>query len=389
MTAPLDPHTEQALRRATRAAWSEMSERPVVQRRGLREQPARRVPGWALSAAAAAAVILVGVVVLGMRNHGGSGSSGGPASGPSSSPVESFTPVHPARVSATSSLPGHDASLTIDGFSNTYWAADTSTDAQPTLTFSFDSPVDIDALLVAPQTASPPGAGGSTFSRPAMVQVTLVGTSGASVTTTLPDAAAPAPIAISGRGITQVVLDVRSLHAQGGQPSVVAIAEVEFFTGHAGATQTVPSPPGPPRFTPTASAHLSGGLTSQAVVVPPQQSIAPIVRVSFRETGLTPGQAVEVGGSMQYSLAYQCTNGSSPPTGGSTVSAGTGAGQRFTADGTGTASGVITLVPNENGMSCPGTEQPIVSSYRYSSVTVQDQTTGAVYTVPGTLSGQT
>lgn len=387
MNTTLDPRTDEVLRRSTRTAWTEMAERPALERRSLRDPRRRRLPGWALSAAAAAAIVIVGGVVLATRLHGGSGSTGAGGPAGSSTPFPSYRAVHPSQANATSSRAGNPASQAIDGFTDTYWATDTATDAHPALTFTFDSPVDIDQLLVTPQLSPPFGAEGEIVSSPAQVTVTLVGSQGASLSTTLPDAGAPTPVPITGRGITEVILRVDSVHAKGPHPSVVAIAEVEFFTGSTSHSEALPSPPqglaSPPRSLPS-----PGGLTADAAAIPDASAIAPVIKVTFLERNIGAGRLISVGAKADMSLSWGCTDGTNPPSGGSTVTANVGAGQRFTADSNGAATGIITLTPNSSGMSCPAGQRPGVLAYRYTNITVQDSTTGARYVVSTELGGE-
>ena len=98
-------------------------------------------------------VVLV-VVLLGGVAYGAIPGFRDTVNGKVNSVIQNFTaktgtptPVHASSVTATSSTTGHAASLAVDAFSNTYWAASLSKDAHPKLTVGFSPAVNVDVIL--------------------------------------------------------------------------------------------------------------------------------------------------------------------------------------------------------------------------------------------------
>jgi len=135
-----------------------------------------------------------------------------------------FNPVHALTATPSSQLPDHPASAAIDGFKNTYWAADITHDPQPTLLLSFARPVTIDVMLFTP------GASGSFTSEPRPMKVHLTMSNGSGQDITLSDTASPQQESVDhGANITQLEIRIVSVYPSS-QGSAVSLTEVEMFT---------------------------------------------------------------------------------------------------------------------------------------------------------------
>jgi hypothetical protein len=135
-----------------------------------------------------------------------------------------YEPVHALSATATSSVADHPPSAAIDGYNNTYWAADLSQDPQPVLILSFARPVTIDAMLFTS------GVPGDFTSEARPMQIHLVFSNGTAKDAHLSDKASYQQVDISGAaGVAQVEIHIVSAY-----PSVrgsqVALTEVEMFT---------------------------------------------------------------------------------------------------------------------------------------------------------------
>jgi hypothetical protein len=131
--------------------------------------------------------------------------------------------VHPVTATATSELPGHGASMAIDSFSNTYWAADLRTGAQPMLTVRFAQPVDLYDFLF---TSGVPGDYQSQ-ARPRDVHVTF--SNGTSWDLTLTDQDQPQHLTFAAKHVDRVDIQIRSVYPSASGRAVV-LKKVEFFT---------------------------------------------------------------------------------------------------------------------------------------------------------------
>ncbi len=61
--------------------------------------------------------------------------------------ISAPTPVHATSVKASSAATGHDGSLAVDAFSNTFWEAPLKTDPHPTLTVGFAPGTNVSVML--------------------------------------------------------------------------------------------------------------------------------------------------------------------------------------------------------------------------------------------------
>lgn|GEM_PF-6443392 len=131
--------------------------------------------------------------------------------------------IRPSDATASSAVSTHPARLTIDLITETYWAANTSTDKQPWLRLVFADPVDINAILLTS------GAGNdfATIGRPKDVKIIFSDKS--SVTLTLKDDPNADTYDLGSlRHTTFVEIHILSVYPSAQSPDV-AINEVEFL----------------------------------------------------------------------------------------------------------------------------------------------------------------
>ncbi len=133
------------------------------------------------------------------------------------------TPVHASSVTASSSTTGHAASLAVDAFSNTYWAATLSKDAHPMLTIGFSPAVNINVLLfISGNTANE-------LSGPRPKELHIVFSNGVSKTVTLADEATSQQFNVNGATkVTGVTIQIMSVYGST-SGNDVALSDVEFF----------------------------------------------------------------------------------------------------------------------------------------------------------------
>lgn len=129
-----------------------------------------------------------------------------------------FEIVHPIGASATSATDGHAAALVIDTATNTDWQ---STEATPTLTVTFQEPIDLGAVYVHSGTAKD----FTSIRRPSKLEFTFP--DGSSKTIDLVDDHKPQQFNIDGNDIT--TLQVKVLATAGPDGTPVALSEIEFF----------------------------------------------------------------------------------------------------------------------------------------------------------------
>ena len=125
------------------------------------------------------------------------------------------------QVTASSQLSIHPARLTIDQITSTYWAANTSTDKQPWIRFTFASPVDLDEVLITTGAANDYTA----LARPQKVHIIFSDKSTADLT--FKDDPNPQTYDLVAHQVTYVEFHVVSIYPSA-QSSDVAINEVEF-----------------------------------------------------------------------------------------------------------------------------------------------------------------
>ena len=132
-----------------------------------------------------------------------------------------YTYVRPSDATASSQVALHTARQSIDLIKETYWAANASTDKQPTLRITFSSPVDFDQILLTT------GAGNdyATIGRPKDVSVVMSDKS--TVHLTFKDTPDATGYDVTARGVSWVEIHILSVYATAQSPDV-AINEVEF-----------------------------------------------------------------------------------------------------------------------------------------------------------------
>jgi hypothetical protein len=137
--------------------------------------------------------------------------------------ISAPTPVHATAVKASSAETGHDGSLAVDAFSNTFWEAPLKSDPHPTLTVGFAPNTNVSVMLfISGNTANE-----LSEARPKALH--LVFSNGASQTVTLVDSGNSQQFNITGAtGITGMTIQITSVY-----PSTtgtdVALSDVEFF----------------------------------------------------------------------------------------------------------------------------------------------------------------
>jgi uncharacterized OB-fold protein len=125
------------------------------------------------------------------------------------------------QATASSQLSIHPARLTIDQITSTYWAANTATDKQPWIRFTFASPVDLDEVLITTGAANDYTA----LARPQKVHIIFSDKSTADLT--LKDDPTPQTYDLVAHQVTSVEFHIVSTYPSAQSPDV-AINEVEF-----------------------------------------------------------------------------------------------------------------------------------------------------------------
>jgi hypothetical protein len=140
-----------------------------------------------------------------------------------------YDPVHPTGASATTAIAGHPAGQAMDGFSNTYWAAQPS-DRAPTLVLKFANPVDLADIGFTSGASGTPAPTDPFLTQPRPHAVHLVFSNGATQDLNLADSATPQFFTLNGATqVSFVEIHVMSVFLPAGAaPSSVAITEVEF-----------------------------------------------------------------------------------------------------------------------------------------------------------------
>jgi len=134
----------------------------------------------------------------------------------------SYTPVRPARASASSEVANHAAPLLVDLINTDYWAADSTRDRQPTITINFAKPTDLDYLLAT-------SGAGPDFGRVARPkEVRLIYSDGTTEDLNLKDDPRAMGYEIHGYSVTQVKVQILSIYPSS-QNSWVAVSELEFY----------------------------------------------------------------------------------------------------------------------------------------------------------------
>lgn len=133
------------------------------------------------------------------------------------------TPVHATSVKASSAVSGHDGSLAVDAFSNTFWEATLAKDPHPTLQVGFASGTNVSVLLfISGDTANE-----LSEARPKGLHITF--SNGASQNITLVDSGNSQQFNITGaNGISSMTIQITSVYPST-SGNAVALSDVEFF----------------------------------------------------------------------------------------------------------------------------------------------------------------
>lgn len=134
----------------------------------------------------------------------------------------SYVQVHPVTTSASSEITGHPSSYLTDLISNDYWAADTARDPQPTWTFTFDGPTDLDALVITNGAAADYGQ----LQRPKTLEISYSDGTGEQIT--LKDVPQASAYDIHARGVTSMTVRVVSTYPANSGSTQVGLSEIEF-----------------------------------------------------------------------------------------------------------------------------------------------------------------
>jgi ribosomal protein L40E len=126
--------------------------------------------------------------------------------------------VHPISASASSEAPDHGPRLLIDTYNNTDWRTD---EATPTITVTFQSPVDLAKLYVHNGSSE----NYTDFRRPTKLQVVVPGGSPQDIT--LADDHKVQQFDVNANGLT--TLEIRILETTGPTDQAIALSELEFI----------------------------------------------------------------------------------------------------------------------------------------------------------------
>ena len=139
-------------------------------------------------------------------------------------PAQALVQVKQVGVTASSQSGSRVAGNVVDGKLDTFWSRLVpSNDDQPSLRFSFDSPVQIARLTIAA------GASGTEFTkRPRPQEIELRFSDGTTLRTTLADKAGFQTVSFKARVVDRVRLVVLSTYPSSG-PQRTSISEVRFF----------------------------------------------------------------------------------------------------------------------------------------------------------------
>lgn len=132
--------------------------------------------------------------------------------------VPTYAIVHPIGATASSEIEGHPGSLVIDDAVDTDWQ---STEATPTLTITFQNPIDLGAVYVHSGTA----ANFIDIRRPSKLE--FVFPDGSSKAIDLVDDHAPQQFQVDANDIKTLEVKIPSTNGPDGTP--VALSEIEFF----------------------------------------------------------------------------------------------------------------------------------------------------------------
>jgi hypothetical protein len=174
--------------------------------------------------------LVVAVILVGGLAYGAFPSFRTTVNNQVSSVVNNFTgnisapkPVHATSVKASSAVTGHDGSLAVDAFSNTYWEAALAKDPHPTLTVGFAPNTNVTVMLfVSGNTANE-----LSEARPKALHIVF--SNGASQNITLVDTGSSQQFNITGAtSISGMTIEITSVYASTSLNDV-ALSDVEFF----------------------------------------------------------------------------------------------------------------------------------------------------------------
>lgn len=139
-----------------------------------------------------------------------------------------YAPVRPTAATASSMLAGHGPEAAIDGVSNSSWAEGVAGDGVgQQLTLTFGGPVDLDRVGITPGASVVPA---EFLAQPRPREVRLTFTDNTVANVTLKDEPGFQAFGVKARGVSSLVLEIRSVYpsAAGGQDA--SVAEIELFT---------------------------------------------------------------------------------------------------------------------------------------------------------------
>ena len=138
--------------------------------------------------------------------------------------IPSYNPVHASGATASSSIPGHPAGNAIDGFKNTYWAANLNSDPQPSLILTFSSSVNVDQMLFTS------GDSDNFLAEPRPRLLHLVFSNGNAQDFTLHDSKDPQQFDIhDAHGVTRIEIHIETTYPDSEGGNDVSLTLVETF----------------------------------------------------------------------------------------------------------------------------------------------------------------
>ena len=139
-----------------------------------------------------------------------------------------YEQVYPAKVEASSSVPGHPPEATTDRAPNTYWSEGGPTPGeQEELTFQFDRPVDLGRIGFINGAQAKPQ---DFLAQPRVRDVRVVLNTGKAASITLKDRDAFQTHALDERGVSSVQIQIVSVYLSPHGGTDASLGEVEFFT---------------------------------------------------------------------------------------------------------------------------------------------------------------
>jgi hypothetical protein len=138
--------------------------------------------------------------------------------------IPQYDPIHPDRVVANGHEAGHPSRLAFDSFYNTYWLARWHSAHLPTLTLTFNHPVNLNQMILY----SGDNANYTAYSRPSALH--LIFSNGHSETLNPKDTSQKQTLGISNATkVNSVQIQVTAIYPGNPHRHDVAISDVEFF----------------------------------------------------------------------------------------------------------------------------------------------------------------